>query len=131
MGLVRSVAIAGMLLAGCGWADGPVAIWTRPRPDDACLQANVGGVLVADPDSGLAFKGVDGGANLRIRWPFGWTARRENGVVLLISPKGKVTAREGDRIDGGGGYSSDPNGSDVSVGVYCAFNVTPGAGGPK
>ena len=114
-----------LLMAACSLGDGPVAIWTRP-PSDTCLQARVGGTLVADPQSGLAFRGIDGAPNVPIWWPHGWTARREHGVVLLVSPAGKVVAREGDRILASGGHGSDPNGGHVSDSVQCDIQVNPG-----
>jgi hypothetical protein len=85
----------------------------------------VGGILVADQESGLAFKGVDGGPNVPIWWPNGWTARRERGEVLLIDPQGKVFAREGDRILASGGHGSNPVGGHISDSVQCDIQVNP------
>ena len=127
MRLASGIVIAAVL-AGCGLADGPVAIWTRPQPDTGCLQARVGGTLVADPDSGLAFEGVAGSPNKPTLWPYGWSARRENGVILLVDPSGSVRAREGDVILASGGNSSDPKGGNVSVSVDCAIRVNPSPG---
>ena len=115
------------VLASCEIADGPVAIWTRP-PSNACFGAVVAGTLVADLTSGLAFQGVNGSRNVPIWWPNGWTARREHGVVLLMSPSGSVVAREGDRILASGGHSSDPNGGHVSDSVDCDIQVNPSPG---
>jgi hypothetical protein len=56
-----------------------------------------GGVLVADPAYGLAFK-RDGGVR-GVVWPSWYSARREkDGVVDLIDPSGRIVAREGDTI---------------------------------
>ena len=127
MRLPSGLAIAAVLL-GCGLADGPVAIWTRAQPDTGCLQARVGGTLLADPNSGLAFKGIAGSPNKPAWWPYGWSARRENGVILLVDPSGSVRAREGDEILASGGNSSDVNGENVSVSVQCAIQVNPSPG---
>lgn len=127
MRLLSAVVITAML-AGCGITDGPVALWTRPKPDAGCLQARVGGTLVADPNAGLAFKGVNGSPNRPAWWPYGWSARREQGVILLIDPSGKVWAREGDEILASGGNSSDTNGGNVSVSVECDIQVNPSPG---
>ena len=128
MRFVSRIVIAAVL-AGCGGlADGPVTIWTRPQPLTDCLQARVGGTLVAHPDSGLGFKGVAGSPNRPARWPYGWSARRENGVVLLVDPTGRVMAREGDKILASGGVSSDINGGNVSVSVQCGIQVNPRPG---
>ena len=127
MRLALAIVIAAVV-AGCGLADGPVAIWTRPQPDTFCHQARVGGTLVADPKSGLAFESVDGSPNRPAWWPYGWSARRANGVIFLVDPSGKVRAREGDRILASGGNSSDPNGENVSVSVDCDIQVNPSPG---
>jgi hypothetical protein len=109
-------------LAACGVIDGPVAIRTRGQPDDTCLQARVGGTLVADSTFGLAFQN-DGYRN-GIVWPYGYSARRQSGVIVLVGPSGAVVAREGDRILAAGGSSGED-----AVGVYCSIKVNPSPGG--
>ena len=109
------------LLAGCALFDGPVAIQTRPRPDDMCLQARLGGTLVADATYGLALENP--GYRMGVVWPFGFTARRESGVIVLLGPSGNVIAREGDRIQAGGGSAGDD-----AVGVCGTIQVNPSPG---
>jgi hypothetical protein len=114
------VRVAALLLAflvvGCAPKDGPVAIRTRAQPTVVCMQARVGGTLVADPTYGLALQNP-GYVNGAI-WPYGFTARREAGVILLIGVAGQVVAREGDRILAAGGSAGDD-----AVGVDCHIRV--------
>jgi hypothetical protein len=103
---VAALAVLAVLVAGCAPAPiGPVTIQTQP-PRTVCDAARVGGVLVADPAYGLAFKS-DGGTR-GVVWPNGYSARREqDGVVVLIDPSGRIVAREGDRILSAGNVHDD------------------------
>jgi hypothetical protein len=77
-----------------------------------CAAARVGGVLVADPSYGLAFKRNDGTRG--VVWPNGYSASRgQDGVVVLIDPSGRVVAREGDTISSAGSWG------DSDVGLPC------------
>jgi hypothetical protein len=40
-------------------------------------------------------------------WPYGYSARRESGVVLLIDASGRILARQGDRIRSSGSYGEN------------------------
>ena len=84
--------------------DGPIAVRTE-RLGPVCQAARIGGILVPDSVYGLGFevRGNEVGAV----WPDGYTARRENGKVLLIGPYGQVVAREGDYVEAGGALGSD------------------------
>lgn len=119
MRAVPGVALAWML-AGCSLTDGPVAIRTQPQPMAVCEQARVGGTLVADRTFGLAFQNP--GYRNGVVWPFGYTARRQSGVILLIGPAGGVVAREGDRILAAGGSGEE------AVYVECDIQVNPSPG---
>jgi hypothetical protein len=77
-------------------SDGPVTIRTESQPSTVCMNALVSGVLVADPTYGLALRNPDYVQG--VIWPFGYTARRESGVIVLIDPSGHVIAHEGDTI---------------------------------
>ena len=90
--------ILAVVVAACASARiGPVTIQTQ-APTTICPAARVGGILVADPASGLAFKWSDGSVH-GVVWPDGYSARREqDGVVVLIDPAGRIVAREGDEI---------------------------------
>lgn len=104
--------VLAVMISGCAPAPiGPVTIQTQ-SPRTICLAARVGGVLVADPAYGLAFK-KDGGTR-GVVWPNGYSARREqDGVVVLIDPSGRIVAREGDTILSAG------NGNDSDVSFPC------------
>jgi hypothetical protein len=78
-----------------------VAISTMP---ERCgLEALVSGHLVTHPDSGLGLLIASGSAPSAVTWPPGFSARRQDGVVVLVSPDGSVAAREGDWLSFGGG----------------------------
>lgn len=103
---VAALAVLIVVIAGCAPAPiGPVTIQTQP-PRTVCEAARVGGVLVADPAYGLAFK--SDGATRGVVWPNGYSARREkDGVVVLIDPSGRTVAREGDAILSAGNWHGD------------------------
>lgn len=98
------IAVAAAVACTPAPSDGPVTIETGAA-GGACALAGVGGVLIADPTYGLAFKGQD--RNRRAVFPYGYSARREAGVVLLIDPSGRVIAKEGDQIRGAGALGDD------------------------
>ena len=109
-----------LLLAGCGTADGPVAIHTAAQPILVCELARVSGTLVPDPTFGLA---LQNGADRRgATWPYGYTARRSSGVVELLDPSGRIIARAGDLIVAAGGATN----SEFSV--QCDIQVNPSPG---
>lgn len=67
--------------------------------------ARIGGVLTADATWGLGLKSystVDG-----VLWPFGYSARREPGGIVLLDRSGRIVAREGERIAMAGFQSDD------------------------
>ena len=100
------------------WANAPVDIRTRAS-NDACLEARVGGILVADDKAGLGF--ANAGHPMSVVWPDGFSARREWGRIVLLDARGAVVAREGDRILAAGGTAGDG-----AVGVWCHIQVNPG-----
>lgn len=108
------------VIAGCSLTDGPVTIRTLAQPTTACNMARIGGTLVADSTYGLALENP--GYRNGVIWPYGFTARRESGVILLIGTGGGVVAREGDRILAAGGSGDD------AVIVQCNIQVNPSPG---
>jgi hypothetical protein len=86
----------------------PVRIVTDQTPDgpfDACILRQVGGILVADSTWGLALRSnhmVEG-----VKWPFGWSARREAGGIALIDRSGRIVAQEGQHVSMAGGHTRD------------------------
>lgn len=108
--------VVALVVMGCASSDGPVAIRTRSQPNTVCMQARVGGILTAHPTYGLGFQSP--GYATGAVWPYGFTARRESGVILLIGVAGQVVAREGDRILAAGGTAGDD-----AVNVDCDIRV--------
>jgi hypothetical protein len=90
----------------------------RGAPSTICATAAVGGILAYDTTYGLGFKSGD--RIYVVVWPNGYSARREqDGVVVLIDPAGRVTAREGDTIIAAGAFG------DTAVYVECDLEVNP------
>ncbi len=106
-----------VVAAGCAAVGDPSAtppsqpatipIWTLASlaPTDTCMQARGGGILVADPRSGLGFS--RGERLIHVYWPHGYAARLEADRLALVDPEGKVVARVGDTIGTAGGYGAD------------------------
>lgn len=73
-----------------------------------CPAALLSGELVA-VDEELAvhpgFGGVEGVE--RVKWPFGYSVRRDGDVLALTNIVGGVEAREGDHVELGGGEIAD------------------------
>jgi len=107
--------------AACGAADGPVVIRTQAQPLEVCEAARGGRTLVADPTFRLAFENP--GYRQGATWPYGYSAHRESGVIVLFDPSGKTIADEGDRILAAGGVATDN-----AVNVDCDIQVNPGPG---
>jgi hypothetical protein len=100
----RWASLAGvLLLSACSVsADGPVAIRTNSIAGRACLLVSETGTLAADPTWGLAFMGKDDAGQAHrygVVWPHGYSARREQGTILLLDGSGGVVAREGETLE--------------------------------
>lgn len=78
-----------------------IKLWTASAPDAVCAQARMSGRLALDPHSGLGVAD-DTGDVQQVRWPFGYTARRELGVAVLVDPTGQIVGHEGRSIVLGG-----------------------------
>ena len=96
---VFALLVLASLLSACG---APVGIRTQPAPMDACEDALATGTLVSSAISGLAIRAGDGTVQ-EVLWPFGYTARREGTLTLLLDAAGRPVAREGELIQMGGG----------------------------
>jgi hypothetical protein len=73
-----------------------------------CPSALLSGELVAvDEELGVqpGFGGVEGVE--RVKWPFGYSVRRDGDVLVLTNIVGGVEAREGDHVELGGGEIAD------------------------
>jgi hypothetical protein len=105
-------ALLALMLAGCS-----AKLRTAPAVAAGCDLALDSGRLVADNESGLALAD-NAGETSPIRWPFGYSARRDLSGFVLMNQLGQAVAQEGDFITVGGGSRRD--------GVFdvCAASVT-------
>ena len=100
---LASATLALLVLAGCGT---PVGLRTQPAPISARMDALATGTLTSSNLSGLAIKANDG-TIVEVEWPFEYTARREAQGLTLVDSVGQIVAREGQRIQMGGGTGAD------------------------
>lgn len=87
-----------------------IPTWPDPPPaSGACPLAHLGRVTLRGDPAGLSrpvwVQRIDGGQQLDIVWPYGFTARF-NPDLELLNAEGEVVAREGDVLDLGGGVVS-------------------------
>ena len=101
---VRSLITAFVLaivFAGCG------QLRTGPQnAGNACDGALIAGTLARSEATGLGVANEDGVVD-PVVWPFGFTIGQDLAAVALIDPTGQVVAREGDRIEAGGGANAE------------------------
>lgn len=97
----RTTALLLLLLAACSTPIQPIRLRTAPAVEPACDAALAMGTLAIESASGL---GLDTGEGrvLPVIWPFGYTARTEGAVVVLVDPAGTAIARVGQLVDVGG-----------------------------
>lgn len=76
----------------------------RPGETQACMMALAEGILVVDPRSGLALRGGD--RVTPVVWPALYSAARIDGVITLLDENRRPVAREGDRVQVGGGLGT-------------------------
>lgn len=104
------MAAAAIVVAACALIDsgGPVAIQTEDAPRvGGCKLSELEAVLVGDPAWGLAVRSAWNGRTYGVVWPFGYSARREQGRARLLDASGAVVATEGDRVILGPGPRDD------------------------
>jgi len=77
----------------------PLDLPTEPDSDGPSMAAEVFGRVGLDPAGCVT---LDGQASV---WPHGWTAWQVEDRLVLLDEQGAIAAREGDRIEGGGGYT--------------------------
>lgn len=109
-GLTRSFrqsATAPVLIVagGCSLLPSAIQLRTAKEPAQACMAALAAGTLALNPESGLGLEAAQ--KPLPVVWPFGFSARVEQGRAVLVDPFGKVLARAGDEIEIGGGFSAN------------------------
>lgn len=108
-----AVALVGLLVASMGCQMGPAtgqngtsSLLTAPPPSGGaqCLQALVQGTLQADPSvEGAVWLARSDGATVRLRWPHGFDVHFTRQGAQVLGPSGDVVARQGDRVELGGG----------------------------
>lgn len=91
-----------------------IALRTAARPAPTlydgraiCRTAFAEGYLARDPDTGLGLGTAAGGQVRRIIWPYGYSARIEGDVAVLVNEHGEIVAKEGDHLVLGGGLGLD------------------------
>ena len=99
---MSGLALAVIVLAGCV---GQLRT-SAQNAGDGCDAALISGVLARSQATGFGILGSDGGVQPVI-WPFGFTMRQDLTTVVLIDATGRTVAREGDRIEAGGGAGGD------------------------
>lgn len=112
--------------------DLPTSDW---KPGDPSLKAGIHGTLVLDADRCVVLAyGSDPSQRDHVVWPAGFTAALDGtGSLVLRGPDGEVVAREGDRIDAGGGYGDGragthrclPAGSEDIASIMSEVTVDP------
>ena len=99
---VVALALGLMVLAGCAGQ-----LRTGPQnAGNACDAALIAGSLARSEATGLGVRNDDGVVD-PVVWPFGFTIGQGVTRVLLIDPTGRTVAREGDRIEAGGGANAE------------------------
>jgi hypothetical protein len=84
------------------------AMATPDRQSGPTMTAEVSGVVRQGADGCV---GLDGGDGVRPAvWPHGWSGWVTRGGLVLLDDRGRLVAREGDRLAGGGGVA--PSGVD-------------------
>jgi hypothetical protein len=71
------------------------------------MEALMGGTLAKHAQTGLGIADQEG-AVIPVEWPFGYSAHMEGVKIALVDASGMVVAREGDRIQVGGGMGPGP-----------------------
>ena len=84
-----------------------VVLRTAAQPAIACDAALTAGRLVSSRQIGLVLRPADGGPNILVTWPFGYSAGGFVGSLELRDETGRVLAREGDFVQVGGGMGGD------------------------
>jgi hypothetical protein len=72
-----------------------------------CRTARAEGYLARDPETGLGLGAADGSQVRPIIWPYGYSARIEGNVAVLVNERGDIVAREGDHLVLEGGFGLD------------------------
>ena len=95
------------VLAFAAMACNQLVLRTAAQPEIACDAALTAGRLVSSRESGLALGPADGGPNIPVTWPFGYSAGGFLGSLELRDETGRVLAHEGDFVQVGGGMGGD------------------------
>ena len=117
---VVMLAIAGSVGA-CGSGE-PVTLLTG-NPQPGCYLANTTGMLIIDAQAGTAIVSEDmARTTVPVRWPAGYTGRKNGVRVEIVDAAGRVVARTGQRYELLGGYNGDGTWAACVGGVYPPLN---------
>lgn len=105
------------------------------QPGDPSLKARIGGLVTLSGDRCVVLASASAPiAFTYVSWPAGYTASiDEAGALTLHGPDGQVVARQGDRIEAGGGYGDEragthpclPEGEEDIASVMSEVTVVP------
>lgn len=75
-----------------------VELLTQPQlsPGEGCQAARISGKLVVDSETGLGL--MRNGSTRAVKWPNGFSARRDENGIVLLDRTGGVLAHEGDDV---------------------------------
>jgi hypothetical protein len=110
-----------VLTAGCG-APSPdpveIQIPTAARPATVCMDARIGGTLVANARWGVVLQGGGDGPPAKLIFPFGYRAFVDDaGRVAIVDGSGRVAGHVGDVIDTGGGIVNPNDAADKEIAI--------------
>lgn len=82
-------------------------------PFGTCPSTGLEPVRMGLAGEAVAFVAVEGGDVVAVRWPVGFSARLTDEGAVLVSPQGRVVAREGDVLAGLKGAPGEGGAFDV------------------
>lgn len=111
--LAMALLAAAGLVAGCGSTTPEPSLIAVPTsaPGGMCLDARVGGRVVASERFGIAIASETGAVSKAV-WPNGFHGQADGDRVALVDGKGRLVAHVGDTISAGGGFigaNGDPD----------------------
>ncbi|MER7520717.1 hypothetical protein [Streptomyces sp. NPDC126499] len=103
----KTVSAQGTTTGTAGNPETPPRMILRGKDDPtAALLGLLAGTLVVTDTNCVAVRSDTDGTTVALTWGHGWTTRIQGGAAVVHDPRGKVFAREGDKVSLGGGASS-------------------------